>query len=108
VIRFVPRDGFPLEASETGTVDDVAEGMGQRFWVMFSANARHEIVNPISGVADRCYTRDLSRSRMQVIVGSQLQHIGVAILAWPAGDRRGRMISGRISIDCSGFVTVRA
>jgi hypothetical protein len=32
----------------------------------------------------------------------------VAILAWPAGDGRGRMISGRISIDCSGFVTVRA
>lgn len=24
--RFVPRDSFPLEASETGMVDDVAEG----------------------------------------------------------------------------------
>ena len=40
VIRFVPRDGFPLEASETGKVDDVAESMGQRFSMMFSANAR--------------------------------------------------------------------
>ena len=40
MIRLVPRDGCPLEASETGTVDDVAEGMGQRFSMMFSANAR--------------------------------------------------------------------
>jgi hypothetical protein len=46
--------GQLAKPAKQGTVDDVAEGMGQRFWVMFSANARHEIVNPISGVADRC------------------------------------------------------